>query len=432
MKWKTFFIVLLCLPVFAWAQTQTGDKPSPLEPFSPFEHLTPGLQKTNIVKRSICPLFMYYQNSPTANSVYYVDSLPVSTEWVMRIPIPPERQATVCTVWTQYMDFELLNASLTSRDTIRYYVRNASPPYTILYSTWFLARVGLNQGTVEVDPVTVHPFVTPIISPARDILVGYKVIGDSSHQVKWRFTTPALFTNPPRTFKMGPSGLIPVSNVVGQSVDWVHQARLCCTKWIPVELSVFNATLQDDGVLLRWRTEKETNNYHFQIERSHTADGPWESRGYIPGHGTTTEPRDYSHLDRIASDGAIPPVLWYRLRQHDFDGAITEYPPIQVHTRDLAMLGFELGPVYPNPLLAGASQFAQIRYRVPEDRHVRVSVFDMLGRELTVLADNAHPAGVYETAWAPLSGNGPLTNGTYIVRLVSDDVVLSKNITIVR
>jgi hypothetical protein len=435
MKWRLFVLSILLLPALASAQDEAAIEAARQIPInSPFEHLAGQFLKTASVPHSICPKFLYYQNGPNPSYAYLNETLPFSSEWAIKIPIPASTQASVCTVWTQMVDFELLNTTLFNKDTIRFYVRNATAPYNILYSTYFIARQGQNQGVVEVEQPLVPPFTRPVISPARDILLGYKVVGDSGHVVKWRFTTPALFSNPPMSFKVTPSGLIPVSTAVGQSVDWINEAQLCCNKWVPVELSAFNARVENDVVLLQWRTETETNNYHFQIERALSPDGPWESRAYVPGFGTTTQPRDYQHKDRfsLTDFAGRTPVYWYRLRQHDFDGTISMFPPIQVHLADLSPLGFELMPVYPNPLVVSSSQLARIRYRVPDERHVRISVHDMLGRELAVVTNNIHPAGMYEGSWAPLTDNGAVNSGTYIVRMSSGGTVLTTNVSVVR
>ncbi len=433
MKWRHLVIPLLFVPLVVFGQPVGNVDHTTLSTGSPFEHLVGSLQKTASVRHSVCPLFLYYQNGPNPSYAFFQENLPASSEWAMKITWPSG--ATICTVWTQMMDFELLNTTLFDRDTIRFYVRNANAPYAILYSTWFIARQGQNQGVVEVDQPVVPPFVTPVISnPPRDLLLGYKVFGKSNHVVKWRFTTPSLYGSPPRSYKVTPSGLIPASNIVGQSVDWINEVRLCCDLAIPVELSIFNAQVETDAVSLRWRTETETNNFHFQLQRALSPDGPWETRAFVTGHGTTTQPRDYSFRDpySLMDFAGRPPVLWYRLRQQDFDGMISEHPAIQVHLTDLAALGFELSPVYPNPVIASSSQLGRIRYRVPVESQVRISVYDMLGREITVLANNVHPAGMYESSWTPLTEQGLLNSGTYIVRLVSGSVVLTQSIAVVR
>lgn len=68
-----------------------------------------------------------------------------------------------------------------------------------------------------------------------------------------------------------------------------------------------------------------------------------------------------------------------------------------------------LDGAYPNPF--GAS--TAIRYTVPSEAHVRLVAFDVLGREVALLADEDVAAGTHTATWTP----GPLAAGTYVVRL---------------
>lgn len=79
--------------------------------------------------------------------------------------------------------------------------------------------------------------------------------------------------------------------------------------------------------------------------------------------------------------------------------------------------------VYPNP----ATGPLVVRYALPEVEPVRFSVYDLLGREVAVLADGVQPVGRHE---ARLSG---LAAGTYIVRIEVGDgeEVLMRRVTVV-
>ncbi|MDX9759198.1 MAG: T9SS type A sorting domain-containing protein [Bacteroidota bacterium] len=427
-----FLLLLLLVPALSFAQrtdnrTDAADIPQAplLSSDSPFSHLsTERLNKSTAAAKApfVCPYFLYYQNGPGAQFVYHTEDVPTS-DWATKVSV--QTTATVCTVWAVKLDFELLNANMTAKDTIRIFVREAFPPYTEIFSTWYLARVGTNSGYYEIDPPLVPPYqiraIMNITNQRKDFLLGFRILGDSLHDVKFKYTTPSLYPNYPRSFKFATStSLIPASTAVGQSVDQVFEARLCCDFPIPVELSTFSATVEHDAVRLFWRTETETNNYHFEVQRALAPDGPWESRGFVPGHGTTTIPQEYHFRDPYAltefGPGA-PPVYWYRLMQHDYDGARNDFTPIQVHVADIAASGFELSPVYPNPVSLSVHEFMAARYRIVEAGHVRISVHDLLGRELAVLTDQMHPVGVFETAWYPDRYNDALRSGQYFLRM---------------
>ena len=71
-----------------------------------------------------------------------------------------------------------------------------------------------------------------------------------------------------------------------------------------------------------------------------------------------------------------------------------------------------LAPVSPNPV-RGAARF---QYALPHESHVHLSVHDIQGRELFVLADGTYPVGRHAVDW-PGVGRAALDPGLYFVRL---------------
>jgi len=85
---------------------------------------------------------------------------------------------------------------------------------------------------------------------------------------------------------------------------------------------------------------------------------------------------------------------------------------------------FRLESVYPNPL---ASQ-ATIGFALPTAQDVRLAVYDVLGREVAVLADGVRAAGEQSVAFDASA----LPNGVYLVRLEAGTVRLVERVTVVR
>src|SRR5690606_38705902 len=83
-----------------------------------------------------------------------------------------------------------------------------------------------------------------------------------------------------------------------------------------------------------------------------------------------------------------------------------------------------LHAAFPNPVVGEAT----LRYDVPSSGVVRVSVYDLLGREVAVLADGAHGAGRHT---ATLDARA-LPSGTYVVRLVAGSSVQTQRVTVMR
>lgn len=83
---------------------------------------------------------------------------------------------------------------------------------------------------------------------------------------------------------------------------------------LPVQLLYWHGKLQHNGVMLTWATMSETNNSHFNIERSD--DGKtWQNLAEVPGAGSTTSTSYYSYLDKQPAQ-----INYYRLSQSNYDG----------------------------------------------------------------------------------------------------------------
>ncbi|MBD0401341.1 T9SS type A sorting domain-containing protein [Flammeovirga sp. EKP202] len=114
---------------------------------------------------------------------------------------------------------------------------------------------------------------------------------------------------------------------------------------LPVELLYFKTTLKDNEVLIEWSTATEINNEKFIVERSVDKKN-WVGIATIEGAGNSSVPLKYDHLDQQVPNASI---IYYRLKQMDFDGATTIYGPSAISNADVVP---EL-TVYPNPIRYG-------------------------------------------------------------------------------
>ncbi len=100
-----------------------------------------------------------------------------------------------------------------------------------------------------------------------------------------------------------------------------------------------------------------------------------------------------------------------------------------VRLRVGAPLALALDAAYPNPLRLSAT----LAFELPAEGHVRLSVIDVLGREVARLLDAPRPAGRHEVVWQA-SG---MASGVYVVRLVAEDgrgqrVARQRRVTVAR
>lgn len=93
---------------------------------------------------------------------------------------------------------------------------------------------------------------------------------------------------------------------------------------LPVTLTYFTAKAVDNTALLQWETSIETNNSHFNIERSGNGNS-FTKIGRVEGHGTSGSSQAYTYTDPIPLKGRN----YYRLAQVDLDGK-TDYSPIRL------------------------------------------------------------------------------------------------------
>jgi hypothetical protein len=79
---------------------------------------------------------------------------------------------------------------------------------------------------------------------------------------------------------------------------------------------------------------------------------------------------------------------------------------------------------YPNPFNPSTT----ITYELPKSSEVRLSVFDMLGREVSVLVNERRDAGVHEVKFDGSS----LASGVYVYRIQAGDFVASKKLLLLK
>ena len=108
-------------------------------------------------------------------------------------------------------------------------------------------------------------------------------------------------------------------------------------------ITSFTASIKNQDVILHWETSNELNNQGFEIERNSSGNQAWVTIGFVPGFGTTAEPKSYSFRDQ----NLYPGTYKYRLKQIDFDGSFSFSEEIEVDL--VAPLAWKLYQNYPNP-----------------------------------------------------------------------------------
>ncbi len=116
---------------------------------------------------------------------------------------------------------------------------------------------------------------------------------------------------------------------------------------LPVTWLSFNGKRTDEDVVLQWSTSSEQNNSHFEIERS--VDGfNFTYVGRKEGKGTTNSISEYGFTDRDAFSQTQAEVLYYRLKQVDYNGNYEYSSTIAINNNGQSIGRMEL-ITFPNP-----------------------------------------------------------------------------------
>ena len=114
---------------------------------------------------------------------------------------------------------------------------------------------------------------------------------------------------------------------------------------LPVKITSFNAAIAGNNALVKWKTETEINNDHYEIERSN--DGiHFTTRGRVNGNGTSSIIHTYDFTDQLT---AGTPVVYYRLKIVDVDGRLSYSAIVALRINGTLIGNFN---VYPNPFVS--------------------------------------------------------------------------------
>jgi hypothetical protein len=186
---------------------------------------------------------------------------------------------------------------------------------------------------------------------------------------------------------------------------------------LPVELASFTAAAKSYSVELKWQTATEVNSYGFEVEKTTGGSQPakgspspntWVKIGFVQGNGNSNSPKEYSFIEANPVSGKS----YYRLKMIDIDGSFEYSKEVEVNTKLPSQ--FALHQNYPNPF----NPTTMIEYSIPETGHApslqtTLKVYDVLGKEIVTLVDEAKEAGSYKVKFDA----SKLSTGVYFYNL---------------
>ncbi|HEY9167666.1 MAG TPA: T9SS type A sorting domain-containing protein [Candidatus Kryptonia bacterium] len=191
---------------------------------------------------------------------------------------------------------------------------------------------------------------------------------------------------------------------------------------LPVEMTSFTASTDQDGVTLHWSMASELNNTGWDVERAAIDAsgnaGAYAKIGYIKGETNSVSTTNYSFLDKKALYGSYE----YRLRQIDVNGDSKLSNTIKVSQLVLPKT-IELGS-FPNPF----NPTATLRFALPKGGRVTLEIYNAIGQLVTTLVDRNMEAGIFETTFDASS----LPSGLYMARLKVDNSAMFTKMLLVK
>lgn len=283
--------------------------------------------------------------------------------------------------------------------------------------TWF--SITNNLPNIPVNTIVIVPTYPRSLYVGTDLGV-YQSTNDG---VSWSsfnsgFPTVAVFD---LKYKDGPQILLAATHGRG---CWMFDL----STGLPVQLASLTATsMSAHQVRLDWTTVSETNNFGFEVQKSGTAQSDYQSipNSFVQGHGTTVEPHSYTYTDNGAAIGR----WYYRLKQIDLDGSFRYSDGVGVDvvtsvTDRSVPTTFSLEQNYPNPF----NPITVVKYQVPVVSNVFLTVYDLLGREVSRLVGEVRQPGTYEVTWDARN----MPSGVYYCRMRGGEFTDMKRLVLLK
>ena len=187
---------------------------------------------------------------------------------------------------------------------------------------------------------------------------------------------------------------------------------------LPVELAEFSVVQDGTAALLTWRTASETDNAGFEVQHQTPGSSRYQTKGFVEGTGTTTEPEDYRFRVQELGSGTHR----FRLRQIDTDGTSHLSDPVTLTVTAPQALSLRITGANP------VRQATRVTFTVPKAGPATVVLYNVLGQRVEVLYDQTATPGRH-TVEVDVDH---LPSGTYFVQLKTSSGTHTENIAVVQ
>ena len=198
------------------------------------------------------------------------------------------------------------------------------------------------------------------------------------------------------------------SNSAGTSA-WSKAWRFATQTKLPAQVALASpqnmAITNADSMLFIWHTSApEVSRYWFELSINPEMADPAIDSTLAAGDTT-----------KIVRQLHSPDVYWWRVRGGNRAGwgpfsevRAFRFLMTAVDLADANPKEYELSQYYPNPF----NQETEIRFALPQARHVTVTLYNALGAEIGLLTDQFYQAGRYSLKWDGRDSQGrPMASG---------------------
>ncbi len=202
---------------------------------------------------------------------------------------------------------------------------------------------------------------------------------------------------------------------------------------LPVELTSFELLdTRNEGITLQWITESEINNLGFNLDRK-TPTTDWSqiasyvTHPALQGQGSVSHQTIYTFTDNTVQENQS---YDYRLSDVDYDGNVA-YHSLQLMGVSVLNIPeqFVLYSNYPNPF----NPVTTIRYDLPDDSYVTLTIHDMMGKQIRTLVDGPQVAGNGMIQWNATNDAGhPVSAGLYLFTIQAGEFRQTKKMVLIK
>ena len=303
-----------------------------------------------------------------------------------------------------------------------------------------VASITLNNFIYRFPALTLEPNAVAVVCQDSDAFLAEHFVGGldafldrPGTQILFEVTQDGPGDGVPDLIPYGsnPSGTLSMANngeCVGL-VTWDGASdRVADLDWVCWLTTTFIPNKDVDYPLGIDGPDANTDPSWFVEDLANGAPAPDAAQGFSIHRTSLAEPGEMSTGGNGPNGHDETSENWSSWVVADESPGVSGLSTVGVPVPSPASHGLALAPA-PNPSRADV----RIAYTLPRAGHVRITVHDLAGRTVMVLADRFEDAGSRAVRWSGTDGSGaPAPIGLYVVRLVSGDATIARSLIRIR